>query len=202
MFQYLRTHWKILFCSCLLGFGAFQHYQDRALIHPAGELAPAAPIQSNVDSVKSQHINGYEITPLATFNIKARVLATKDYYFGREAEISPIDFVLGWEQMSNQAVLNKIDVSQSNRFYFWHVDEFPIPREEIETHSANMHMIPADALIEKRLKSVRVGQVVQINGYLVEVKADDGWHWKSSLTRRDTGNGACEVLLVKSVDVF
>ncbi|MGZ8252192.1 MAG: hypothetical protein ACXW1P_07095, partial [Methylophilaceae bacterium] len=86
-------------------------------------------------------------------------------------------------------------------FYFWHVDAFPIPREEIETHSANMHMIPANSLVEKTLKSVRVGQVVSVSGYLVEAKAPDGWHWKSSLTRNDTGNGACELVLVKAISV-
>jgi hypothetical protein len=192
---------KALLFVCLLGLGAFQHFQKREVVHGAGEVAPEAPLQRNLDVADAQNINGYSITPLATFNIKARVLATKSYHFGREADLSPVDFALGWGQMSDEAVLNKIDISQSNRFYFWHVDEFPIPREAIETLSANMHMVPADVLVEKRLKSVRVGQVVQLGGYLIEAKAGDGWHWKSSLTRNDKGNGACEVMLVKSIEL-
>ena len=99
------------------------------------------------------------------------------------------------------AVLRKINISQSNRFYFWRVDEFPIPRKEIESQSANMHMIPADSQVEKTLKSVRPSQVVKITGYLIEAKAADGWRWKSSLTREDTGAGACELLFVKSLIV-
>lgn len=130
------------------------------------------------------------------------MLAVKHYYLGREAELSPIDLALGWGRMSDQTVINKINVTQSNRFYFWHVDEFPIPRAEIETHSANMHMVPANDQIEKRLKSVRVGQLVHLDGYLIEARASDGWCWKSSLTRNDTGNGACEVLLVKSIELL
>lgn len=194
-------NWKSLLFICLIGFGAFQHFQKRDVIHGAGEVAPNAPQQKNLDIAEAQNINGYSVTPLAKFNIKARVLASKNYHFGREAQLSPIDYALGWGQMSDEAVLSKINISQGNRFYFWHVDEFPIPREAIETQSANMHMIPADGLVEKRLKSVRVGQVVQINGYLVEAKANDGWRWKSSLTRNDTGNGACEVLLVQSIEL-
>ncbi|MDO9365701.1 MAG: hypothetical protein Q8Q76_00300 [Methylotenera sp.] len=194
-------NWKLLFFICLIGFGAFQHFQKREVIHGAGEVVSDPPQQRSLDISDARNINGYEIIPLAKFSIKARVLASKSYHFGREAELAPVDFALGWGAMSDEAVLNKIDISQSNRFYFWHVDEFPIPREAIETQSANMHMIPADSLIEKRLKSVRVGQVVQINGYLVEAKASDGWRWKSSLTRNDIGNGACEVLLVKSIEV-
>jgi len=64
-----------------------------------------------------------------------------------------------------------------------------------------MHMIPADDRIEKMLKSVRPGEVVKLSGYLVQVNASDGWHWKSSLTREDTGNGACEVVYVKELVV-
>ena len=56
----------------------------------------------------------------------------------------PEDLALGWGRMSDSDVLAKIDITQSGRFYYWHVDDFPIPRREIETSSANMHMIPSD----------------------------------------------------------
>ncbi|MDH4134437.1 MAG: hypothetical protein OEV31_06575 [Gammaproteobacteria bacterium] len=35
----------------------------------------------------------------------------------------------------------------------------------------------------------------------VWIQASDGWQWRSSLTRTDSGNGACEVVLVKSMRV-
>jgi hypothetical protein len=82
------------------------------------------------------------------------------------------------------------------------VAQFPIPRHDIEANSANMHMIPADTIVEDTLKGVRVGQVVRISGYLVEVAGADGWRWRSSLTRDDTGNGACELVWVESVQVL
>lgn len=195
-------HWKTFLFVAVVCFGAYQHFESRAVIHGAGVVAPDTPQQSALDVAELQAIKGYDITPLATFNIKARVLSSQNYHFGREAELSPVDFALGWGPMSDEAVLDKIDISQSNRFYFWHVDAFPISREEIETHSANMHMVPADGVVEERLASVRVGQVIQVDGYLIEAKAADGWRWKSSLTRNDTGNGACEVLLVKSIRVL
>jgi hypothetical protein len=52
------------------------------------------------------------------------------------------------------------------------------------------------------LKSVRVGQIVQLTGNLVEVEQiKDHWIWRSSLTRNDSGNGACELIFVKSLYV-
>jgi hypothetical protein len=78
----------------------------------------------------------------------------------------------------------------------------PVARQVIETQSANMHMIPADAEIESRLKFIRPGNMVHLKGILVEVVSKEGWRWKRSLTRNDTGGGACELILVESLYVW
>jgi hypothetical protein len=70
----------------------------------------------------------------------------------------------------------------------------------MDTHSANMHMILACDDIERRLKSIRAGNLMHIAGYLVEVTNKDGFRWTSSLTRSDTGGGACELVWVDSLD--
>jgi len=194
------VNWKLIFFVTLISYGAYQHFSHRPVTHGEGVIASHLPIQNSI-SQTSFKLNGYSITPLKSFEMEARVLSAKSYSIGREADLSPIDLALGWGPMSDEAVLGKVDISQSNRFYYWHVDEFPISRREIEMNSANMHMIPADARIEKMLKSVRPGEVVKLSGYLVQVNASDGWHWKSSLTREDTGNGACEVVYVKELVV-
>jgi hypothetical protein len=62
-----------------------------------------------------------------------------------------------------------------------------------------MHMIPADAATAKELGRVRIGDKVRIDGWLVEADAPDGWRWRSSLTREDSGGGACEVVYVCSI---
>lgn len=161
-------------------------------------MTQALPNQTSSNQT-SFNYHDYTITPLADFSIEARVLAKETYTFDRGASLSPIDLALGWGPMSDSGVLSQIRISQSNRFYYWHVDQFPIPREAIETHSANMHMIPADDAIEAQLKELHVGQIVKIEGYLVQANAKDGFYWRSSLTRQDTGAGACELVFVKKL---
>ena len=194
-------NWKLLLFIGLVAYGGYNHWQKRAVTYGPGAVAVSEPAQRSAASDGTISKNGYQLTPLQDFSIQARVLSTEHYSMDRESQLAPVDLALGWGRMSDESILSQIKISQSNRFYFWHVDAFPIPREEIETHSANMHMIPADSSVEKTLKSVRIGQVVTISGQLVEAKAQDGWHWRSSLTRNDTGNGACEVVLVKSISV-
>jgi len=48
---------------------------------------------------------------------------------------------------------------------------------------------------------VRTGQIVALSGYLVRVQGPDGWHWNSSMTRSDSGNGACELVWVQDLAI-
>jgi hypothetical protein len=193
--------WRWLLVLVVL-YGAWSAWQSRPLQRPPGVLVDTVPQQAELPVAMAafQH-RGYRITPLASFSLEARVLAAERYRFDRQADLSPVDLALGWGPMSDSAVLATIDISQSRRFYYWHVERFPIPRRDIETHSANMHMIPATRSIERALKSMRPGQIVKLAGYLVEASAANGWRWRSSLTREDTGAGACELVWVTDLEV-
>ncbi|CAN1540758.1 hypothetical protein MCEKH45_01782 [Methylophilaceae bacterium] len=188
-------NWKILLFVGLVGYGGFQHYYHRPIIHGAGEIAPSEPIQSS-SSADNIQLNGFTLTALADYSIEARVLSREDYSTGITSELSPTDLALGWGPMSDEAVLDNIDISQRHRWFYWHADKLPIPQHEIEIHAANTHIIPADDIIRRQLSSIKVGQLVKIKGLLVEAKRADGWHWRSSLSREDVGNGACELIYV------
>jgi len=161
----------------------------------------AAPLQSEVpSSMPSLPIEGATLQPLAGFSVEARVLGREDYRMGREADFSPTDLALGWGRMTEDAVLAQLDISQSGRWYRyrWKADP-PIPVDEIVRSSANMHMIPADDAVAAALRDVRARDRVRIDGWPVQVTTPDGWRWRSSLTREDSGGGACEVVYVCSV---
>jgi len=104
--------------------------------------------------------------------------------------------------MSDNSILKGMDISQANRFYFWRATPAtPVSREVIISHSANTHVIPDGSVVARQLSRLRPGQVVTLSGLLVDGKRDDGAWIKSSLSRTDTGAGACEVLLVQDLSV-
>ena len=70
------------------------------------------------------------------------------------------------------------------------------PPEEITRSATNAHLIPADDAIRAALFSMSPGSVVEIRGLLVNAKAEDGFYWNSSLSRTDSGAGACELIYV------
>jgi len=49
---------------------------------------------------------------------------------------------------------------------------------------------------------VREGDIVHLEGELIEAHGKDGSVWRSSTTRSDSGDGACEVVYVRSLVVM
>jgi hypothetical protein len=188
--------------TLLVLVGALRQCQHRAVHQGLGVLVAEVPAQVNLRRGATLQKGETTLATRAHFDITARVLSRKDYSWGEGSDLVPMDLALGWGRMSDSSVLAHIDISQSGRFYYWRVKEFPIPQREIETSSANMHMIPADPGVKRQLEKIRTGQVIHLEGFLVDASRPGGWHWNTSMTRNDTGAGACELIYVESVDIM
>jgi len=184
--------------ACAL-LATYQFITARPVEWSPGTLVATDPQQTTIEDTQPKPIalKSFKLTPRARFTAEVRVLSRSRYWLGTLADVSPLDIAVGWGAMSDSAVLKKIDVSQSGRFYFWHYDdEPPIPREIIETHSANWHLVPADNSTWSMLRSLRVGDIVTIDGMLVDLERPDAGTMNTSLRRDDTGAGACEIIYV------
>ncbi|MBC7752244.1 MAG: hypothetical protein H7Z73_11125 [Candidatus Saccharibacteria bacterium] len=195
--------WLQILVLGFLSYTAFKYISHRAVKHPDGMITAANDPDQSSTSDSDFTYKRYEIKPLKDFKIVARVLSAEHYSVDAGADLVPVDLALGWGRMSETAVINQLNISQSGRFYRYSYKlPAPIPPYEIVTHSANMHMIPSTDLIAKQLNNVRVGQIVNLSGNLVEAKdLKNQWTWRSSLTREDSGGGACELIWVKSLYV-
>ena len=173
-----------------------------AIARGPGVVAPWAPLQQPLDREAPVFEKyGFRVAAVASFELEARVIRSKAYCCTGPDRLAPMDVVFGWGRMSDESVLEHIDFRQSGRLYLWRYEgASPIPHREIEVSSANMHLIPATDAVELRLERLRAGNVVTLRGYLVVVTRYDGFVWRSSLTREDTGNGAGELLLVEELE--
>jgi hypothetical protein len=185
----------------VLGFLYFTQRDMKPIVHPPGILVAKQPLQVEVPP-NGFMLDEYNVTRRARFEIRARVLSTEPYYMNRDADLSPIDLALGWGVMSDQAVLDQIDISQSGRWYRTRYElPPPVPEQMIVSSSSNMHMIPARKSIERSLKKLRQGDIITISGFLVDVDHATGWHWRTSMSRTDSGGGACEIVYVEELTV-
>jgi hypothetical protein len=192
------------FCVLLAIVAAIMgwNYLHRPITYPPGILISSEPEQTATsDGAVTRDI--FNLKPLAHFALDARVLHRKIYRYDRQAALVPVDLALGWGPMSDQRVLDQLTITQSMRFYWFEYKmPPPIAQEEIIAHSTNLHVIPATPEIASRCKSLRAGALVHLSGDLVEATAPGFGAWKSSLSRTDTGNGACELMWVKEMSIL
>ncbi|MCX7602008.1 MAG: hypothetical protein N2Z75_08730 [Meiothermus sp.] len=199
----MRLVWLLI---VLVGstFWLIREVQARPIARPLGVLAPYAPFQAPLTPQSEVRLEkpGYQFRPVAHFELEARVLSKRLYRYDAAAAIAPVDLALGWGRMSDTAVLRRLSIRQSDRFYFyaWR-GEPPIPAEEIVVSSANMHLIPGNDQIRLRLERVKPGHLVRIQGFLVNVTGPRGFYWNTSTVRHDSGNGACEIVWVADLAV-
>jgi hypothetical protein len=194
----LRDFWKPLLAITACFFGMVGLLSGRPIGRAPGMLVEQEPVQTLVER-QAFAIDDFEARPRARYDIEARVLSVERYRYDGGSKLSPIDFAVGWGSMSDSAVLDHFRVSQGARFFTIYPDEEAIDLEEALRGAANMHLIPANGLIERQLADVRPGHVVHLQGYLVDVTGPDNYRWNTSLTRDDTGAGACELFYVESV---
>ncbi len=157
------------------------------------------PVQGTCPPEVIATIKGYAVTKVATYTIRARVLRTK-HYWADGNELVPFDVALGWGRMSDQTVLDRIEVSQGNRLYFYDSEGGkPIPDREVDRHSSNNHLIAANSAIAHVIAGLYPGEIVTMQGFLVNASKVGGIDWRTSLSRNDSGSGASEVIYVLGI---
>lgn len=143
----------------------------------------------------------WELTPRAQIMVTGRVLSRRTYTRDWQSEISPLDLAMGWGELNDTEVDNWVRWQQSGRWYYYRWQrESPYDGKYIRTHSSNIHIIPANDSLESALLKIRKDDRIILEGKLVDVEAVNEtkrWQNNTSLTRTDSGNGACEVLLVE-----
>lgn len=193
--------WLRLLPMLLVASGVLFWYAGRPVQHPPGILVAEAPRQERVTEPEAIRHRGYQLTPVARFEAKARLLGKKRYRSDATAGLAPYDLAIGWGPMSDTSILEQYDIIQQQRVYRWHSEQRPLPTKTVILNSTNLHVIPATAAVSARLARLREGHVVELRGRLVDVLSNDGNRWKTSTTRSDAGVGACEIVWLESIEV-
>ena len=186
----------------ILGIFIYHINKEEVVEYGPGVKVSNEPIQNDIYLKDSFKFKGYDVEKLASYEIEAKVLSRKDYS-DMGSKFSPTDLALGWGHMSDESVLETLNISQSGRWYRWRskTTTLPISINEVKYSSANTHIIPANELVKENLKNVKKGSIIKMKGYLVKITGENGYIWKSSTTRRDSGAGACEIFYVERLDL-
>ncbi|NLN34658.1 MAG: hypothetical protein GX157_01465 [Candidatus Cloacimonetes bacterium] len=200
-----------IFVSIVLGTGFYVYGTLHAPIASSADstdpiLIDSDPIQTSVpDTLITEICKGkerYTLHPKARYRLNGRIVCYKRYYKGYFHLLSPWDYASLWGDIDRYLPYLKFD--QIFRFCLFktkHPEKVDIAY--IERHMANNHLIPATQNIRRAMGKVKKSDLVRIEGFLVNVTGVDAKNrvinWKTSTTREDTGNGACEIIYVSKL---
>ena len=165
------------------------------------------------------------IIELATYDITGKVEAIEDYSTsiigstlahdslggGVINKISPRDLTLSWGFLarSDDNVADHISISQNimQRRVMLGFDSYLVNKygkDKLIRSISNNHVIPIDDHEKNNLMSLKIGDIVRITGYLVDVKVLKGRQtiatWgPSSLSRSDMDDHACEIIYAEHI---
>ncbi len=146
----------------------------------------------------------YDVEPVAEYILSGLVVSHNnidsitDIYHDDDS-VDMKDVCVIWGKNLQDDDFQKVDFWSNswtcNWSYYGNVD---FSNREV----ANNHLLAADTEIQKRIKDIRVGDQVILQGMLVDY-SPEGTDWKriSSRTRDDVENGACEVMFVEAVEI-
>ncbi|MBV1927883.1 MAG: hypothetical protein KUG81_00005, partial [Gammaproteobacteria bacterium] len=67
---------------------------------------------------------------------------------------------------------------------------------------SNNHLLSNDNVIRNKIRDISIGDQIHIKGWLSEYASEGGGKRGTSITREDTGNGACETIFVTEFEIL
>lgn len=185
----------------LLGL-LFAYSANRAVYKgPAYLPAPEQTMLAGVETISLSTGSGdVRLELVASYNLAAGVRGRKNYRGDLLAAVSPMDLALAWGDLNQPAMLDLVKYSQSGRWYRYTTKSGAVSVSHVGLHSANTHIIPASADVLITLRQIRTNHYVELEGYLVNVVLESTT-LRTSLSRADSGAGACEIFYVTSARV-
>jgi len=112
------------------------------------------------------------------------------------------DVCLVWGRNSSNGDLHKVEFWNGDWTCNFRTKDMATWNRFSLNEVSNNHLLAATPEIAEKIRSSRIGDVVELKGMLIDYNIDGGPFRKTSTVRDDTGNGACEIIYVEEFRVL
>lgn len=173
------------------------------------------PVQTSCSNTSSTiNVDGVNVTmtKVAKYKIIGRVESI-GYHFSFtdvSEKLSTRDFLLSFGEMALDKNSERISYGSAGRFGSWYCNSQEFYKEYgdfdvIKRQVSNNHLVPASKEIKEVIESVKIGNVIEIEGYLAKYNwaiENRKYTWGTSTSRTDDGDGACENIYVEKIRIL
>ncbi len=203
-----RIIWFVLVMLIVFSIFSMTKLLYRA-IHPAATLPPrmmvaVEPTISPTSDIPGFTLKNITFTPVATIDMQARVISIAEYKNDNLSAVSPLDYMVGWGNMSDSKYLSEMRFGLSHRSYSYSYQySMRLNPDQISSHLAHVVIIPATDEIASFFKNkIAVDSIIEIVGYVVDLQLPgnqnkSSYFWSNS----DPDKAASLYLWVNSVSI-
>lgn len=153
----------------------------------------------------------YTITPLYSYELQGLVVSHHDsrawwdiYHRAWQDYLNTKDLLLIWGDNIDSEVYQYMKFSNTSFFGYARFKSNANPELWSKFKNecfSNNHLLPGSEMVKKRIEETQPGDQIYIKGYLAGYEGP-GVKRSSSITRNDTGGGACETIFVKEYKII
>ncbi|MBU7044471.1 MAG: hypothetical protein HXS47_12845 [Theionarchaea archaeon] len=141
------------------------------------------------------------LVPVAQYSALVQVVGKKQCY-DEDSELVPVDLCVVWGSLADPSLLQYTEFIQEERSCTCMYDErSPADDPAVLTQFVNIHIIPATTHILDALYAVNPGDIIILEGYLVNIYVEGVLYIETSTVWTDSGAGSCEILYLTALSV-
>ncbi|MEQ8525439.1 hypothetical protein [Gracilimonas sp.] len=173
---------------CVFVAAGYIVYTNFPVNHGPGITANNEPEIKRLTWQEPFSFKGATLVPKKVIEAEVRVIKRKRYFFDSFSRYSPVDAVVGWNQLSDERNLDYIFFTLDDRNYDVDLTRPPLELSTIYRESDLWHYIPSTASIEEQLKQLRDGHIIKLKGLLVDIEHDEGFNYQTSTATSERYN--------------
>lgn len=176
---------------CVFVAAGYIVYINFPISHGAGIMANEEPKISRITWQEPFSFKGATLTPKKLITAEVRILKRKRYFFDTYSKYSPLDAVVGWNELSDERNLDYIYFTLEDRKFDVNFVRPPVEVSTIYKESDLWHLIPSTQKINDQLKQLRNGHIIKIEGILVDISHETGFNFytASALSTKENVEG-------------
>lgn len=151
----------------------------------------------------------YEIKPVHSYEIYGLVVSYElhNARFGLHRlsgdHLNIADYCVVWGKNALQSDLSKFEFWNGQFTCFYQTGDSSAWQSWNNNEISNNHLITSDPYLRSQLRKISIGDQIRLTGHLANYRNVKSKGWRnSSVTRDDTGNGACETFYVDYVQIL
>lgn len=175
---------------------------DEVKLEPIQRQSSKAPFDTQLKGID------YHVEPLYEYELYGLVVSYREHDGNQSLHkrwndhLNMLDVCVVWSNNASSGLLNQLD--------FWN-GQFTcnVQAKSNEVWSkfnmsqlSNNHLLSDDDGIRRAVSRLKVGDQIRVKGWLSSYTSAGGAPRRTSTTRTDTGNGACETIFVEQFDLL